>query len=221
MKGIIFRFFSNDSVWGQLMTRAWILIGANILFVIFSLPLITAGPAFAALYHVMLRTLRSDGEISPIKEFWKGFKGNFRQAFLYWILVLVLLLVGLLDIRFTVYMGGILTWFKYGMVMAAFDDTLPGLVRNAFYFIGRNPVRALIIALVNAGPLVWTYMDLPRLPLYSFLWVTVGFSACAMTVSSLLIKDFNQFLPALDEFGNIAEEEKGPDLADEQIQHLL
>ena len=218
MKGIIFRFFSNDSVWGQLMTRAWILIGANILFVIFSLPLITAGPAFAALYHVMLRTLRSDGEISPIKEFWKGFKGNFRQAFLYWILVLVLLLVGLLDIRFTVYMGGILTWFKYGIyliggtlliltsflfpVMAAFDDTLPGLVRNAFYFIGRNPVRALII-------------------LYSFLWVTVGFSACAMTVSSLLIKDFNQFLPALDEFGNIAEEEKGPDLADEQIQHLL
>ena len=145
--------------------------------------------------------------------------------------------MGLLDIRFTVYMGGILTWFKYWIyliggtlliltsflfpVMAAFDDTLPGLVRNAFYFIGRNPVRALIIALVNAGPLVWTYMDLPRLPLYSFLWVTVGFSACAMTVSSLLIRDFNQFLPALDEFGNIAEEEKGPDLADEQIQHLL
>jgi hypothetical protein len=51
--------------------------------------------------------------------------------------------------------------------------------------------------------------------------VTLGFSACAMAVSSLLIGDFNRFLPALDEFGNIAEEEKGPDLGDEQIQHLL
>jgi uncharacterized membrane protein YesL len=237
MKGIIFRFFSNDSVWGQIMTRAWILIGANIMFVLFSLPIVTAGPAFAALYHVMLRTLRSDGEISPLKEFWKGFKGNFRQALVYWLIVLALVLVGVLDIRFSVYMGGILTWFKYGIyliggslliltsflfpVMAAFDDSLRGLVRNAFYFIGKNPVRALLIALINAVPIVWTYMDLQRLPLYSFIWVTLGFSACAMAVSSLLIGDFNRFLPALDEFGNIAEEEKGPDLGDEQIQHLL
>ena len=237
MKGIIFRFFSNDSVWGQMMTRAWILIGANIMFVLFSLPIVTAGPAFAALYHVMLRTLRSDGEISPLKEFWKGFKGNFRQALVYWLIVLALVLVGVLDIRFSVYMGGILTWFKYGIyliggslliltsflfpVMAAFGDSLRGLVRNAFYFIGKNPVRALLIALINAAPIVWTYMDLQRLPLYSFIWVTLGFSACAMAVSSLLIGDFNRFLPALDEFGNIAEEEKGPDLGDEQIQHLL
>ena len=237
MKGIIFRFFSNDSVWGQIMTRAWILIGANIMFVLFSLPIVTAGPAFAALYHVMLRTLRSDGEISPLKEFWKGFKGNFRQALVYWLIVLALVLVGVLDIRFSVYMGGILTWFKYGIyliggslliltsfffpVMAAFDDSLRGLVRNAFYFIGKNPVRALLIALINAAPIVWTYMDLQRLPLYSFIWVTLGFSACAMAVSSLLIGDFNRFLPTLDEFGNIAEEEKGPDLNDEQIQHLL
>jgi len=237
MKGIIFRFFSNDSVWGQIMTRAWILIGANIMFVLFSLPIVTAGPAFAALYHVMLRTLRSDGEISPLKEFWKGFKGNFRQALVYWLIVLALVLVGVLDIRFSVYMGGILTWFKYGIyliggslliltsflfpVMAAFGDSLRGLVRNAFYFIGKNPVRALFIALINAAPIVWTYMDLQRLPLYSFIWVTLGFSACAMAVSSLLIGDFNRFLPALDEFGNIAEEEKGPDLGDEQIQHLL
>jgi uncharacterized membrane protein YesL len=237
MKGIIFRFFSNDSVWGQIMTRAWILIGANIMFVLFSLPIVTAGPAFAALYHVMLRTLRSDGEISPLKEFWKGFKGNFRQALVYWLIVLALVLVGVLDIRFSVYMGGILTWFKYGIyliggslliltsflfpVMAAFDDSLRGLVRNAFYFIGKNPVRALLIALINAVPIVWTYMDLQRLPLYSFIWVTLGFSACAMAVSSLLIGDFNRFLPTLDEFGNIAEEEKGPDLGDEQIQHLL
>ena len=237
MKGIIFRFFSNDSVWGQIMTRAWILIGANIMFVLSSLPIVTAGPAFAALYHVMLRTLRSDGEISPLKEFWKGFKGNFRQALVYWLIVLALVLVGVLDIRFSVYMGGILTWFKYGIyliggslliltsflfpVMAAFGDSLRGLVRNAFYFIGKNPVRALLIALINAAPIVWTYMDLQRLPLYSFIWVTLGFSACAMAVSSLLIGDFNRFLPALDEFGNIAEEEKGPDLGDEQIQHLL
>jgi hypothetical protein len=105
--------------------------------------------------------------------------------------------------------------------MAAFDDSLRGLVRNAFYFIGKNPVRALLIALINAVPIVWTYMDLQRLPLYSFIWVTLGFSACAMAVSSLLIGDFNRFLPTLDEFGNIAEEEKGPDLGDEQIQHLL
>ena len=237
MKGIINSIFNNDSVFGQLMTRAWILIGANIMFVIFSIPVITIGPAFAGLYHVMLRTLRSDGEISPIREFWKGFTRNFRQALLYWAGVLVLLVVGILDVRFCVYMGGILTYFRYGIyfiggilliltsflypVMAAFEDTLPGLIRNAFFFIGNNPLRAVLIALINAGPLVWTYTDLQRLPLYSFLWTAVGFSVFAMTVSSLLIKDFARYLPASDDYGDLLPEEKGPDLSDEQIQHLL
>ncbi len=237
MKGIIYRIFNNDSVFGQIMTRLWVMIGANLMFVIFSLPVITLGPALAGLYHVMLRTLRSDGEISPIREFWKGFTGSFRQALAYWAALLVLVILGLLDIRFCIYMGGVLTWFRYGIyviggilliltsflypVMAAFEDTLPGLIRNAFFFIGKNPVRALLIAFVNAGPLVWTYMDLQHLPLYSFLWTAIGFSAVAMTVSSLLIKDFSKYLPALDEDAPLPREEKEPDLSDEQIRHLL
>ena len=106
-------------------------------------------------------------------------------------------------------------------VCTFFEDTLPGLIRNAFFFIGKNPLRAVLIALINAGPLVWTYTDLQRLPLYSFLWTAVGFSVFAMTVSSLLIKDFARYLPASDDYGDLPLEEKGPDLSDEQIQHLL
>ena len=86
-------------------------------------------------------------------------------------------------------------------VMAAFADTIPHLLRNCLYFASKNPIRALGIAALNVGPLILTYADLSRMPLYAFLWAVCGFGAIAMIVSKLLIKDFNKFLPELDEFG--------------------
>lgn len=217
MKKRIWGFLSNDSPFGRAMNLCGIIIAANILFVLLSIPVITIGPALAALYHVMLRFLRSDGEINPFREFWKGLRGNFRQAIITWLIFLVILIVGILDIRFAMYAEGVMTVFKYLIylilgiallmvsflypVMAAFADTIPHLLRNCVYFASKNPIRALGIAALNVGPLILTYVDLPRMPLYAFLWAVCGFGVIAMIVSKLLIKDFNKFLPELDEFG--------------------
>ncbi|MCD7843485.1 MAG: YesL family protein, partial [Clostridiales bacterium] len=70
-------FLSNDSAFGRLMTRLGIIIAANIMFAIFSLPVVTIGASYVALYHVMFKTLRGDGVINPFKQFWIGFKTNF------------------------------------------------------------------------------------------------------------------------------------------------
>ena len=80
-------------------------------------------------------------------------------------------------------------------VMAAFEDTLPGLIRNSLFFASKNPLRALLVVFINVFPMVLTYMDLQRLPLYSFLWVTFAFAGIAMIVSNMLVKDFNKYLP--------------------------
>ena len=91
-------------------------------------------------------------------------------------------------------------------VMAAFADTIPHLARNSAFFASKNPVRALAIAALNIGPIILTYYDLQRLPLYAFMWAVFGFGAIAMIVSKMLIKDFNVYLPELDEFGYPVEE---------------
>jgi uncharacterized membrane protein YesL len=170
----------------------------------------------------MLRFLRSDGEINPFKEFWIGLKNNFRQAIIVWLLFLVIVIIGVMDIRFAMYAKGVMTIFKYliylifgialilvshmAPVMAAFADTIPHLARNSAFFASKNPVRALAIAALNIGPLILTYYDLQRLPLYAFMWAVFGFGAIAMIVSKMLIKDFNVYLPELDEFGYPVEE---------------
>ena len=69
----------------------------------------------------------------------------------------------------------------------------------SFYFASKNPIRTIVILALNIGPLVMTYMDLQRLPLYTFLWVLGGFGLIALIVSRLLLKDFGKYLPDPDE----------------------
>ena len=113
MKQRLWSIFNNESSLGRAMNVCGIVIAANIMFVLVSTPVVTAGPAFAAMYHVMLRFLRSDGEINPFKEFWTGLKNNFRQAIIVWLLFLVVVIIGIMDIRFAMYAKGVMTIFKY------------------------------------------------------------------------------------------------------------
>lgn len=221
MKKRIFAFLDNDSMFGQLTGKCWVLIGANLMFLLTLLPVVTAGPGLAALFHVCLKSLRSKEIISPIREFWRGFISNFRQAIIVWLAFLAFAFILLMDIRITVQAGGgigAMKYLFYGLagawvifltflypVMAAFSDTLPHLMRNAVYFIAKNPARALLAAALLVGPMVLTYADLQRLPLYTFLWTMFGFAGIVMLISRLLIKDFNRFLPEIPEDEEAAE----------------
>ena len=211
------RLLDNESLFGRMMTRCWILIGANLMFLLFSLPVITTGPAFAALCFVMLKVLRGDRDLNPFKTFFQAFKANLKQGLLVWTVFLALAVLLYLDIRFCNYAGGMFLYFKYALyvmaavlimltayilpVMAAFSDTIPGLLRNAVFFIARNPLKMPVIVFLDVFPLVVTWLDEKYRPLYVFLWAVFGFARIAMLVSRLLIKDFSKFLPEVDEYG--------------------
>ena len=214
MKERIWGILSEESLLGRITSRLWILFGANVLFVLFSLPIVTAGPAWVAMYYVCLKTLRVDSTLNPIREFWNGFRMNFKQAFLGFLGFLVIAAILILDIMFVARTQGSMRLFRYPVyvvsgimllilfhvipVMAAFADTLKGLIRNGIYFAAKNPIRAILILALNVGPMVWTYYDVVRMPLYAFLWATFGFSSIAMICSGMLLKDFEQYLPGLD-----------------------
>lgn len=201
----------NDSIFGQIMTRAGIIIGANLMFVLLAMPVVTIGPALAALYYVMLKVLRGSRELNPFKAFWHGFRTNFKQGMICWLALMALAAVLVMDISICRQAGGFFTYVMYATyvlaaaalvlasylfpVMAAFGDTVPHLLRNAVYFIGHRPHKMLVIVFFNVFPLFFTYLDRARLPLYAFLWTMFGFGAVAMLQSSLLIRDFEVFLP--------------------------
>ena len=91
MNQMVQGFLDNDSFFGRFMTKLGIIIAANIMFMLLSIPFFTIGAGLSALYYVMFRTLRSDGGVNPFKEFWAGLKMNFKQATISWILFVLLI----------------------------------------------------------------------------------------------------------------------------------
>lgn len=227
-------FLDNESAFGRLMTRCGIIIGANIMFILFSLPVVTVGASYVALYHVMLKTLRGDGVLNPFKQFWIGFKNNFKQATIYWIVLLALVIFGYVDVMFCRQMGGMLEYFMYAIyalgiaaliitlvlfpTMAAFSDTLPHLMRNAVFFAVQKPFRLIVLLFFNVFPLYLTYTDMQMQPLYAFLWCFMGFGTIAMLGASLFLPDFKRYLPKVDEYGNFIPDQEGDEFAENSLE---
>lgn len=223
-------FLDNDSVFGQIMWRCGIIIGANLLFILCSIPLVTVGAAYTALYYTTLKTLRGDGQIRLFRTFWTGLMENFRQATLLWLAIAALGGFIGLEIFWCGQFTGIVHYFKYGLmailfivaviglygfpILAAFRVNFSQLLKNAVFFAIGNPINLVLILFVHAAPIYLTYANLQYLPLFSFLWCLAGFGAVVMFSASLLVKQFIPYLPMVDAAGDILTEE---DLRDSNL----
>jgi len=75
------KFFKNEGGFFRGMTMVTDFIILGILVLVFSIPVITIGPALSAAYYVALKEVKNE-EGYVVKSFWKAFKQNFRQGFL-------------------------------------------------------------------------------------------------------------------------------------------
>ena len=81
------KLFSYDSKFSQIMLKLCYGCYLNLLWMVCSLPVFTAGAATAALYDVTLRLARE--EDPPVTtRFFKAFRENFRQATILWLILL-------------------------------------------------------------------------------------------------------------------------------------
>ena len=186
--------FSNDSVFGQIMTRIGILVGANLIFVLFAFPLVTAGPALTALFYVMLKVLRGEHELNPFKTFFRAFISNFKQAIICWLVYMAIMVVAYLDYRFLKTMGGPADILKIAVavvaiavtvvmlflppVMAAFADTIPNLLRNAVFFAVKNPLRLIAVAACVGIPAAISFLHIRYHAIRIYLVFLRIFSYC-------------------------------------------
>ena len=225
MHELISGFLSNESSFGKLMTRLGVIIGANLMFVLFSMPVVTMGAAAVALYHVMLKTLRGDGVVNPFVQFWKGFKSNFKQATIVWVIAILLAVFFYMDFQICSHMEGGIAVIRYALwvivgillvcliylfpTMAAFADTIPHLLRNGIYFAMHKPLKTLVLLFFNIFPLYLTYTDTQMMPLYAFIWCFFGFGAIAMLGATLLLPEMKPYLPIVDACGDFILDENG------------
>jgi uncharacterized membrane protein YesL len=211
-------FFDNDSFFGRIMTKCGIVIAANVMFWLFSIPLVTVGASMCGMYRVMLKMWRGDGDINPFRQFWTGCKENFKQATIAWLIALALFLFGLADYQICrAATGGIsnmqFVFLALGIIwafvviylfptMTAFENKLGKLLSNAIFFVVKNPLKAILVLLVHAVPIVATYLYEWLQPLFAFVWAFFGFGLIAFIVSKLLLQEFEPYLPEVDEYGD-------------------
>jgi uncharacterized membrane protein YesL len=226
MGRLIGGLLDNESPFGRIMLKCFLIIGANILFAVISIPVITIYPGIIALYSVMLRHLHSGNVTNPWKAFIQGFKENFRQGMISSLAIMALGAFLLIDIRICKQAGGFFAILRYILlamllclvilavylapVMASFSDTLPNLLRNALFFASRRPLKIIPAVLLYAVPVTATVLDQRMRPLYGFLWVTCLAGLIVMMESELLIRDIEQYLPehTTEETEDIAQKDR-------------
>lgn len=195
-------FFSPDSKFMQAMARVYDLVILNLLFLLSCVPLITIGAASAALYTVCFR-IGTDREQGIFRSYFQAFRENFRQGTMLWLIAVVFLGAGIVNVLLFYAMEGplhslfllmtamvvlelMIYSYAFPLISQFHNKNLPTLKNALFLSLGYLP-RSLVIAVVNVFPLALALVD-PYLFLQTgFLWAFLYFSAAAY-INALLLK---------------------------------
>ena len=189
------RLFNLDSKFYRFMTRVGDCILLSLLWIVFSLPVVTCGAASSALYYAMHKVLHDLGE-GTVKEFWRGFKMNWKQATLMWLLeiVLVTFVVGDLYLiyrtqgtsgvvfkAFAVFaivaVAWTLFWFPY---LARFEAKTGMVLKNSFILMTMNLGSSILLLadFAAAAALTVFLYFIPLVPMF----VPALYAMCANLV---------------------------------------
>ena len=201
--------FNEDSFLHSFFLSAGGFIGLNLLWIISSVPVITAGASTTALYYCALK-LHKDRDISIWKCYWKSFRGNFFQATTVW---LGLIMAGgciWLESRavatMPMPMAGVFTYVIWGMVLlliitalyifptiASFENKTRRLIPYALCFAAKKPAYAICMAMLTCLPMYFTLVDAQLFPVYLLVWLMCGFSRTAYANSWFLWRLFRPY----------------------------
>ncbi len=206
-------FFKPDGPVARLMTLLANLICLNVLWLLCCIPIVTAGAATTAMYHMIFQYL-TERDDAVIKPFFRSFRENFRSATLAW---LPHCLIGAVIILEGLYINqvpalGVLIFYVIQVVLffgvssylypllARFDTPLKGTVFNSFLLALRHLGSTLTVAAFNAVPLVLLML----LPEYFqgllAVWLFGGFSLIAYFNGRILLRVFKKYeLPEAEE----------------------
>lgn len=182
-------------------------IALNLVFIVCCIPIITIGPAIAALYQVTMKEARGEyGYL--IRSYWKHFKEMFWQAlFTFLLLVLLIMLLAFvvvfwksLDSAFSFaaiilsylcILHVIMVTIYVFPLMARFKNTFTQTIKNAFFVSLTNLKFSFIILIANVFEVSLIYLFTPMRVFMFF----IGFSFFAYCNSFLFNKFFQKFEP--------------------------
>lgn len=206
------KLFRMDSPLMRFLTKIADLMVLNILFCVTSIPLITIGASWTALYSVTLKMVR-DEEGSVSRSYFRSFRQNFRQATLLWLGVLVVLALLVLDIRVLNGMseGTAPGLFRVGVEilallgimvlqylfpsLARFEASLADTLKNACMMALAHLPKTALMTAAAVGAVWITLINNTTIAVGLMVWPLIGFSLMAFGNSGILRKIFDNYVP--------------------------
>jgi len=198
------KIFDMDNPVFRTISKLVDLIWLNIIFIIFSLPVVTIGASVTALMSVTMKMAR-DREGYMWAGFWKSFKENFKQSTIIWIIMILVATVLGTDIYFfysnTAGYAKFLLAFMLGIslvclciatyifpLQAQFENTIKQTLKNALLMAIRHlPWTILIVVILGiSAVLIWLFVGIA---------IFFGFGLTAFVLSFIFNHIFIRYIP--------------------------
>ena len=154
-------FFDPNGKMMEILWKPIHIMFLNLLWVLFSLPIVTIGASTTALYSVFIK-MRNGKEGRLFQDFWDAFRSNFRQATIIWLIILAAAFVFTTDIVYFLNMGGFFgTFFAmvfFGLdvmllpmslyvfpMQAVFDNKVGTTMKSALYLSSRHLLWTVVL----------------------------------------------------------------------------
>ena len=213
------KFFDLDSPLMQALNKVADLMILNILTLVCCIPIITAGASITAMHYMALKMARNE-ECYIVRDFFKSFKLNFKQATVLWVLVFFILLVlvgdfyimnhtemafaNVLKVILTVIaFVALFTYMFLFPVLAKFDNTIMRTIKNAFFIGIMQFPKTVLMMILSVVPVV-LFLLFPQITPIIFCF---GISAPAW-VSAKLYSGFFKKLEDQINAANAPQEEE-------------
>lgn len=224
------KFFDLESPLMQALNKVADLMILNLLTLLCCIPIITAGASITAMHYMALKMARNE-ECYIIKDFFKSFKLNFKQATIIWVMVFFILVVlvgdfliiNSVEMAFAKVMKIILsviafvalfTYMFLFPVLAKFDNTILRTFKNAFFVGILQFPKTILMMVLSVAPVI-LFLFIPQITPIIFCF---GMAAPAW-VSAKLYSNFFRRLEDQINAANASEEgaDEGLEEEDERI----
>lgn len=210
------RIFNMDNKFFVFMGKVADLIILNLLCIVCSIPIITAGASITAMFYVTLKMVRNE-ESYIVKGFFKSFKENFRQATIIHLIMLVTAFLLFFDVRivnqmeggvykalFVIFMAFAILYLMIFIyiypILSKFYNTIKATFTNAFLMSIRHLPYTILMILISAVPIALFFIpDARIMSTVMMLCVMLGFSTVAYCNSFFFVKIFDHYIPKEEE----------------------
>lgn len=201
------RFFDVDSPFMSGLNKMADMMILNLVTLVCCLPVITAGAALTALHYVSLKLVRNE-ETYILKQFFKSFTQNFKQATVIWLIKLLIAFLFVIDYKIAVDSQVSLPfWVVIGLfavtiivfalglhafpLLAKFDNTVLATIKNSVLVGMLIFPKTIVMVICWAVPVI----IVAGFPEVWPIVILFGFSAPALVMALLYNKTFKKFEP--------------------------